>query len=153
MSKSIEQKEYDKDFYAWSMQTADQIRRRQFTDIDITHLAEEVESMGKSEKRELVSRLAILIAHLLKWQFQPVIRSKSWMLTIKNQRFDISDLLESSPSLMREIAVQLEHAYKKALIIASEQTGIDENEFPKQCQFNLDQCLDFDFLPDKTSEV
>lgn len=138
---------YDKDFYAWALHNAELIRQGRLSEIDTEHVAEEIESMGKSNRRELINRFAVLIAHLLKWQFQPIRRSKSWMLTIKNQRFEIFDLLEESPSLKREIKAQFKHAYEKALIIASEQTGIDESEFPHHCPFSIDQCLDFAFLP------
>lgn len=140
--------EYNKDFYKWALHNADLIRQNKFSDVDIEHIAEEIESMGRNNRRELINRFSVLLAHLLKWQFQPVKRSKSWILTIKNQRFEISDLLEESPSLKYEIELQLNHAYEKALILASEQTGIEEDEFPVNCPFNLNQCLDATFLPE-----
>lgn len=139
--------QYDQDFYAWTKHNAKLIRQGKLSEIDAEHLAEEIESMGKSERRELMNRLAILIAHLVKWQFQPAKRGRSGMLTIKNQRFDIADLLDESPSLRSEIAIQCHHAYEKALIIASEQTGLDEDQLPPSCPFSLDQCLDATFLP------
>ena len=138
---------YDKDFYAWALENAELLRQKKFEEIDIENIAEEIESMGKSNKRSLFSHLSVLMAHLLKWKFQPIRRSKSWTLTIKNQRFEITDLLKESPSLRNEIEQQFDHAYKKALIIASEQTGIDENDLPKSCPFSLEQCLDDNFLP------
>jgi len=142
------QSEYKKDFYAWTSHHADLIRHRKFEEIDIENLAEEIESMGRSNRRELISRFAVLIAHLLKWKFQPIRRSKSWIVTIKNQRMDITDLLQESPSLKHEIESQLSHAYDKAALIASEQTGIDETEFPHDCPFTLEQCLDNQFFPE-----
>src|SRR5262245_57796228 len=129
--------EYNKDFYNWALHNADLMRQKKFSELDIEHLAEEIESMGRNNRRELINRFSVLLAHLLKWQFQPVKRSKSWVLTIRNQRFELSDLLEDSPSLKHEIELQLNHAYEKALIIASEQTGIDENGFPARCPFSL----------------
>lgn len=141
------QQEYDKDFYAWALHNAELLREKKFSRVDIEHVAEELESMGKNNKRELVNRLAVLIAHLLKWNLQPIRRSKSWILTIKNQRFEIDDLLEESPSLKNEIQAKFSHAYAKAVIIASEQTGIDETEFPEHCPFTIDECLNFEFLP------
>lgn len=104
--------------------------------------------MGRNNRKELINRFAVLLAHLLKWQFQPVNRSKSWVLTINNQRFKISDLLEESPNLKYEIELQLNHTYQKALILASEQTGVEENTFPSTCPFDLNQCLDSVFLPE-----
>lgn len=145
--KNFDNHSYDKDFYAWALENAELLRQKRFEEIDVDNVAEEIESMGKSNKRSLFSHLSVLIAHLLKWKFQPIRQSKSWTLTIKNQRFEITDLLKESPSLKKEIEKQFDHAYKKALIIASEQTGIDENDFPKICPFNLEECLDDDFLP------
>ena len=139
---------YDKDFYAWTTENASLLRKKRFEEIDVDNIAEEIESMGKSNKRSLFSHLSVLIAHLLKWKFQKIRRSKSWTLTIKNQRFEITDLLKESPSLKNEILQQFDHAYKKSLIIASEQTGIDEDDLPKICPFSLAECLDDNFLPD-----
>jgi hypothetical protein len=141
------QQEYEKDFYAWALHNAELIRQGKFGEVDIKHVAGEIESMGKSERRKLINRLAVLIAHLLKWQFQLIRRSKSWMITIKNQRFEINDLLKESPSLRHEFQQRLSHAYEKAILIASEQTAIEEQGFPKHCPFSFAQCLNFDFLP------
>ena len=139
--------EYEKDFYAWAVHNAELIRQGKFSEIDVEHVAEEIESMGKSERRELVNRLAVLIAHLLKWQFQSIKRSRSWLVTIENQRLGIADLLEESPSLHHELRERFFHAYERAILIASEQTGIEKSVFPKFCQFSFDQCLKNDFLP------
>jgi hypothetical protein len=140
--------EYEKDFYAWTSHNAELLRKGKFSQLDIKNVAEEIESMGKRDKRELLSRLALLIAHLLKWQFQSARRSKSWLLAIKNQRLEIIDLLKESPSLKHEIELQFHHAYEKAILFASEETGIDENEFPDHCPFTLEQCLDNRFFPE-----
>ena len=140
--------EYNKDFYAWAIHNAELIRQGKLNEIDAENVAEELEGMGNNNKRELINRFAVLIAHLLKWKFQPIRHSKSWTLTIKNQRFEILDLLEESPSLKYQIELKFNHAYEKAKIICSEQIGIDENELPKNCPFNLEECLNFNFLPD-----
>jgi hypothetical protein len=141
------QKEYEKDFYAWTAHNAKLLREGKLSEIDVENIAEEIESMGKSEKRELISRLAVLMAHLLKWKFQPSRRSKSWTLTIKNQRMELSDLLEESPSLKKELEVKFYHAYEKAVLIAAEQTGIDEEDFPKKPTFTLKECLKTSYFP------
>lgn len=146
MVKNIE-KEYETDFYAWTLHNTRLLREGKLSEIDSLHIAEEIESMGKSEKRELINRLAILMAHLLKWQFQPMRRSKSWTLTIKNQRIELSDFLEDSPSLKKELEAKFQHAYEKAILIASEQSGIDENEFPKRPPFTLKECLKSSYFP------
>src|SRR5688572_21911684 len=109
---------YNHDFYKWVMQNAKLIRQGKFSQVDAEHVAEELESIGKSEKREIINHLAILLAHLLKWQFQPERRGNSWKYTIKEQRFEVIDLLSDSPSLNHQLDEQLEHAYQKALLIA-----------------------------------
>jgi hypothetical protein len=147
MTKSI-QKEYEKDFYAWSIHNANLLREGKLSEIDIENIAEEIESMGKREKRELINQLAVLIAHLLKWKFQAMRRSKSWTLTIRNQRIELKDLLEESPSLKKELEVKFDHAYEKAILLAAEQTGIDEKEFPSKPPFTLKDCLKASYFPD-----
>jgi len=142
------QQEYEKDFYAWTIHNAQLLRKRKLSEIDIDNIAEEIESMGKSEKRELVNRLIILMAHLLKWKLQSARRSKSWELTIKNQRVDFKDLLEESPSLKKEMEEKFKHAYARAIGVAAEQTGIDEETFPKKPPFTLKECLKASYLPD-----
>lgn len=142
------QKEYNKDFYTWILHNVALIRAGKFSEIDSEHIAEELESMGRSERRELISRLVILMVHLLKWKFQPVKRSKSWKYTIKEQRIQLVDLLEESPSLINELALKLNHAYEQAIFVAIRETGMDECDFPKKCQFSLEECLDHEFFPD-----
>ena len=124
MNYKSSQSEYDKDFYAWSLHNAALIREGKLSKVDLKNVAEEIESMGKGNRRELISRLSILLAHLLKWKFQPSRRGKSWELTIKEQRFEVQDLLNESPSLKHELDKQLNHAYERALIIAEKETGL-----------------------------
>lgn len=143
------QQDYEKDFYAWALESAQLIREGKFTEVDIKHLAEEVESMGKSDRRKLISHFAVLLAHLLKWQFQPERRSNSWQYTIKTQRFEVNELLIDSPSLKYELDKQLEHAYEKALLLAANETGLSTEIFPKVCPFSLEETLDNDFFPRK----
>jgi hypothetical protein len=90
---------YEKDFYAWTQEQANLIRQGKFNEIDTLHIIDEIESMGRSEKRALKSRLAVLLMHLLKWQYQPTFRGVSWTITIRNQRWEIAELLEDNPSL------------------------------------------------------
>ena len=142
------QEEYNQDFYAWTIHNAQLLREGKLSEIDIEHIAEEIESMGNGDKRELVSHLAVLIAHLLKWQYQPMRQSKSWMLTIKEQRIKIIQLLKESPSLKHEINSKLEDAYEQAVVKAEIETALDESTFPHDCPFNLDQCLDQRFFPE-----
>lgn len=90
---------YEQDFYAWANRNAQLIRAGKLSEIDVENIAEELEGMGRSEKRAFINRLAILLAHLLKWHFQPALRSRSWQYTIRAQRDQLYDLLEDSPSL------------------------------------------------------
>lgn len=140
--------EYHKDFYAWILHNAELIRQGKFSEIDVVNVAEELESMGRNDRRELLNRLAVLLAHLLKWQFQPERRGSSWKYTIAEQRFELADLLLESPSLKVEIDKQLEHAYQKALLIAIKETGMSKKAFPKKCPFSLKQTCATDFLPE-----
>ncbi len=139
--------EYDKDFYGWLLENAQLLRERKWAEIDAEHIAEELESMGKSERRELVSRLTVLLAHLLKWRFQPAKRSRSWRNMILTQRIDIDELLEDSPSLRSEVGLKIETAYEKAKLRAEDETGIDQGQFPDTCPFSVDDVLDKRFFP------
>src|ERR1700682_4982184 len=90
---------YETDFYAWTQEQAQLLRERRWSDLDLDNLVDEVESVGSSEKREIRSRLKVLLTHLLKWKFQPGLRGNSWRRTIHEQRENIADIVESSPSL------------------------------------------------------
>ena len=138
---------YEKDFYAWTIHNAQLLKSGKLSDIDVEHIAEEIESMGKSEKRELLNRLAILLTHLLKWKYQPAKQSKSWELTIKEHRFELNDLLLDSPSLKAMLLKQFSHAYQKTLILAEKETGLLKKTFPKEAPFSLKQALQKGYLP------
>jgi hypothetical protein len=140
-------KKYEKDFYAWTIYNAQLLREGKLSEIDVENIAEEIESMGKSEKRELISRLAVLLAHLLKWEFQSERRSNSWKYTLKEQRLRLHDLLKESPSLKKSLEENLNHAYEHAIMIAVGETDLSEKIFPKKCPFSLQQAFDQDFFP------
>ena len=137
---------YETDFYTWLLENARLIRQGQFSKFDHENVAEELEGMARSDKRQLASRLAVLLAHLLKWELQPEKRSSSWRGTIKEQRKRILKLLAESPSLKNELKNQLVDAHESAIIIASNDTGISEFDFPQNCPFTLEQILDKNFL-------
>lgn len=142
-------KEYEKDFYAWTTHNAKLLREGKFSEMDVEHIAEEIESMGKSEKRELMSRLAVLLAHLLKWQFQPERQSNSWKYTIEEQRDEVLELLDESPSLKHEIKEKLERAYRKAILWAATEMGVNKSIFQEKCPFSLEETLNKNFYPGK----
>ena len=139
---------YDEDFFAWTEEQARLLRAGELAEIDALNLAEEVESVGRSDRREIRSRLIVLLTHLLKWRFQPDARSSGWLGTIREQRDQIELILEDSPSLRPVIAEALSRAYKKARMIASEETTLPETTFPAECPFTPDQILAEDFLPE-----
>jgi hypothetical protein len=139
---------YDQDFATWTSETARLLRARRFDEVDIEHVAEEIEDMGKSEKRELLSRLSVLILHLLKWRHQPEKRSPGWQSTIVTQRVELERLLEDSPSLRRTIGASIAKVYHDAVDAASLETALPPRTFPRDCPFSGDQILDRKFLPD-----
>ncbi len=138
---------YQADYYGWLQENAQLIREKRFSELDVDNIIEELESMGKSEKRELSNRLTVLLMHLLKWQYQSVKLLTSWRNTIAVQRIDIRELLEDSPSLRREVADKIAVAYEKAVLAAEVETGIEKQNFPSACPFSFEQILDEDFLP------
>lgn len=137
---------YEQDFYLWTQITAEQLKENKFNEIDKTNLIEEIESMGRSEKRELKSRLIVLLMHLLKWHYQPEKRSESWRSTITEQRICIEGLLEDSPSLKPLLSELLEDCYQKARLKASDETGIKLNFFPKESPFSLEETLEYSYV-------
>lgn len=142
--------EYEHDLYAWITRNVQLLREGRLTEIDAEHIAEELESMGRSEKYQLMNCLAILFAHLLKWQYQPEHRSGSWKGTIREQRKRISILLKENPSFKSErIAAEVVFdAYDIAITRASVETGFAETAFPSVCPYTIDQALDENFYPE-----
>ena len=144
---------YNHDYYGWLNENVKLIRNHQLHEIDTDHIAEELEAMAKSEKRELLNRLCILLMHLLKWQYQAPRRTRSWRNTILTQRIDIIELLEDSPSLKPHLVEKMQSAYEKAKIKAEDETGIDQQQFPEQCPYTLEQVLSSHFLPGESSNI
>jgi len=138
---------YDTDFYGWTQEQADLLKAGRLAELDIDNLLEEVETMGRSEKRELDSRLTVLLLHLLKWQYQPIRCGRSWQLTIEGQRINFSETLDENPSLKAQLDTILKKAYAKSLIKASQETGLDKQTFPSSCPWTFAQILDNNFYP------
>lgn len=138
---------YDEDFYAWTHEQAALLRSGKLAEADIARIAEEIEGMGRAEKRELVSRLTILLLHLLKWRFQPTHRGASWEATILNQRLDIADHLADNPSLKAGLDGFMASAYERARNGAAAETGLARQTFPAECPWSFDEALDPDFWP------
>ena len=145
---SVNHNLHDSDFYAWTKQTAQLLKEGRLSEVDIKNIAEELEDMGNSDKRGVVSQLSRLITHLLKWMYQPALRGNSWKNTIEAARIEIIDFFKDSPSLKNEVKNKFDVAYKKAIRIASNETGIEVKDFPQECPFTLEQCLNEEFWPE-----
>lgn len=138
---------YEQDFYAWANQQAALLRAGQLSAADIENIAEEIESMGKTEQRELENRLTVTLLHLLKWQFQPGRRGASWQATIRVQRRDLARHIGRNPSLKPEIAEAITYAYENAKIEAAAETGLPEVTFSSVCPWSFEQIMDDRFWP------
>ncbi len=138
---------YDTDFAEWARRNAELLRSGRALEADLAHIAEEIEDMGKRERRSLYNRFSRLIEHLLKWQYQPQRRGSSWQRTIIEQRYGIRDLLEENPSLRPALDTLVEQAYRRALATVPLTIGHPREGFPARCPYTLDQLLDETFLP------
>ncbi len=138
---------YDNDFHAWAMEQAALLRANRLSEADIANIAEEIESMGRSEKRELVNRLAVLLAHLLKWRFQPGFRGASWRLSVLEQRDRLREHLKDNPSLNAVLPEAFETAYRYARRTAQQETGFGDGAFPTALPWSREQVMDDDFWP------
>lgn len=144
---------YDRDFYRWCLEQAEALRALAAQrpnlplPLDLDNLAEEIESLGKSQARELFSRYVVILVHLLKWRHQPQRRSRSWRSTIATQRVELADLLATSPSLRRRRAAEIARAYAAARKLAAIETGLPLDTFPETCPFTPDQVEDPELWP------
>ena len=139
---------YEKDFFTWTQEQARLLRERRFDDLDLDNLIDEVASVGSSEEHEIRRRLKVLLAHLLKWKFQPRFRGISWRRTIRQQRESIAEIIEASPSLRTYPSQVMRTAYTGATVSASEETGLAIGIFSEECPFSVDQALDLEFFPE-----
>jgi len=139
---------YESDFYAWTNEQSVLLRAGNLASADITNIAEEIESMGRSEKRELINHLKVLLLHLLKWQFQPALRGRSWRLTIEGQRKELDEHLADNPSLKSKLNDAIISAYGHALIAAEKETELARSTFPPECPYTFAQLVDDTYLPE-----
>lgn len=137
---------YNQDFYTWAKHQANMIRLGCWGEVDIENVVEELESMGKQQKHNLISFLKQLIMHLLKWKYQKEKRSNSWINTIENQRQEIEYLMEESPSLKSSYDECVQKAYKFAVKMASAKTGLNKRIFPEQNPF--ERLLEENYFPE-----
>jgi len=139
---------YETDFNSWIQENIALLKQARFNEIDTVHLIEELEDMAKKNRNELINRLVILIAHLLKWQYQPLRQGNSWSFTIDEQRDQIgAGLLEEYPSLKSFLSEAIEKSYQRAVKLAAKETGLKQSSFPINCPYDENQLLDEDFYP------
>lgn len=139
---------YDSDFYTWTQQQAALLKSGRLTEIDIENLIEEIETMGRSEKRALESRLSVLLLHLLKWQYQPGRRGNSWKYSIDEQRLRFQKVLRQNPGLKSELSEIIADAYELAALKAAHETGLRADVFPKVCPWSFEQLAETGYYPE-----
>ena len=146
-TKNTETSLYERDFFEWTQEEAAKLRRFRPAGLDVENLAEEIESLGKRDRRKLRSHLVVILAHLLKWEHQPERRSRSWVRSVRNGRQAISYVIEDSPSLRDHPATILRSAFEEGRGVAADEMGCDENELPTDCPYTIGQSLDDHFWP------
>ena len=139
--------DYDADFYQWTQQQAALLRQGLLSAVDATNLAEEVESMGKKDRRAIGSHLRNILLHLLKWRYQPERRGSSWTESIGNARDDVEDILADSPSLVPLVESLTAAEYPRARRKAASETGLPLSTFPESCPFTMEQ-ITGDYWPE-----
>jgi hypothetical protein len=140
---------YQTDFYSWTLEQAELLRSGHFDRLDREHLVEELQSMSARERRELLSRLRVLMMHLLKWQHQPhYVGRSSWEKTIRVQRKEIAYHMEDNPGLKPELEKIIGRAYDLALDDAESETGLPHKVFPAECPWSYGQMMDKAFWPE-----
>lgn len=145
---------YETDLVAWAEDQVEALRRlaaehpEVAADLDLPNLIDEVESMGVSVERELVNRLAVLLLHLAKWQWQPVLRTRSWRNIVDEQRDHMALILDDNPSLHRRLPAALAKAWRLGRRKAHRDTGLDLDIFPESCPFTAEQAMQDEWMPD-----
>lgn len=136
---------YEADFYAWTQEQAELLRLGKLNFLDVNNLLEEIESLGKQQKQELRNRLGILLGHLLKWEYQSDFRSKSWRVTIREQRRRIKEHLAENPSLKAYLNQAILAAYADGIDLVSKETPLDQKDLPRECTYTVEQIFDSAF--------
>ncbi|MGD1901610.1 MAG: DUF29 domain-containing protein [Geitlerinemataceae cyanobacterium] len=143
--------DYNRDFYAWTQSQGAYLRRRDARNIDWENLAEEIEAMGRQERRKLMNRLRLLLGHLLKWQYRPDRRSRSWEATIAIQPKDIADLLKDNPSLKSFLDEAFVAGYERGLLLAIGETDLPAETFPIEPPSDFEYALNTELDSDRAS--
>ena len=136
---------YDHDFYTWSLEQARLVREGRWNAVDRDNVAEEIESLGREQFNKLESSLRVLLLHMLKWDYQPERRGRSWWATIGEQRLRLNDLLADNPGLRPRVPEAVTRAYRRARLRAVKETDLDEARFPRACPYSWDDIVSRDF--------
>jgi hypothetical protein len=152
MTRTANAPSYEEDFVAWLEDQARRARRGEAGELDLENIAEELEGVARSDRREIRNRLIVLLIHLLKYSVQPRRRSSNWVATIGEQRSRIATVIDDSPSLKSFPGSILDHCYVDARSRAALETGLPESDFPERCPFGVDQVLDPRWLPPRTRD-
>lgn len=144
---ALTQNLYETDFYAWIQEQTKLLKHQQWSQLDLPNLIEEIESLGKQQRAELRNRLKVLIGHLLKWEYQPERRSRSWLMTIRVQRRDTQELLEENPSLKPYLEEALQKIYESGRDLAVGETNLPLKTFPENCSYTLEEIFRDGFYP------
>lgn len=137
--------DYERDFYSWLMEQARFVRDGRWDAVDRANLAEEIESLGREQFNKLESALRVLLLHILKWDHQPDRRSRSWALSIREQRLALHDVLADNPGLQPRIGEAMTRAYRRARVQAAMETGLAENRFPESCPYSYEEIVSREF--------
>jgi len=140
--------DYEDDFYAWAYEQAELLRLGRFSEADLPNIIEELETLGRSERRSLVSAYRLILMHLLKWRYQPTHRTNSWRITVGRERREVTNLEAENPSLKANAIELAEEAYRRARLDAADETELPLSTFPAECPWTLDQIRNPDFLPE-----
>ncbi|MEA5620791.1 DUF29 domain-containing protein [Cronbergia sp. UHCC 0137] len=143
---------YQQDFYAWTQQQVEALAQKQLSLLDWEHLQEEIQSLGRQEYRELVSRIGVLVGHLLKWEHQPEKQSRSWFLTIREQRRAIRRHLQHNPSLKSRIQEVLAEGFESAIDLALRETNLPLRTFPLTCPYHFEEIIMDNFICDTSQD-
>ncbi|MDJ0579167.1 DUF29 domain-containing protein [Crocosphaera sp.] len=144
--KKITSNLYETDYLQWIESNLEKLRQKNYQEVDWENLLEEIEDMGKRERRALESNLIVLLLHLLKWQYQPEKRTGSWERSILEHRRRIKKALKESPSLKPYLSTIIDESYSEAIKQAKAETQLPLDTFPQQCPYPLISILDEQFF-------
>lgn len=138
--------DYERDFYSWALEQARLVREGRWAALDRGNVAEEIESLGREQFAKLRSALRVILVHMLKRDQQAERRSRSWIVSIENQRSELHFVLDDSPSLRPRLDEAIAAAYRRARIEAAKETRLAERRFPEQCPYSFDEITTREFM-------